>query len=100
MAQILAEFIRNSIARAASTIAGGIPALDHEAIDDTMENQAIIKTLLNQIDEILRCNRCFILEEFNLESSFICLKNSFLLTESSCVAALMKLYVRLVEQKG
>jgi hypothetical protein len=46
------EFVVDGVARAAHAGAGGIPALDHEAVDDPVENDPVIESLLHQLPEV------------------------------------------------
>ena len=50
---ILAELAADVVARAAHTGSIRAAALDHEAVDDAVEDQAIIKALLYQADEVV-----------------------------------------------
>ena len=51
------RFIIELIARAAGAVALGIAALDHKALNDTMEYRVIVKILFSQPDEIISRNR-------------------------------------------
>ena len=51
--QFWVKFIRKFVARSASSRAGGVAALNHESIDDAMENHAVVKFLLRELYEIV-----------------------------------------------
>ena len=51
------KFALDVPARAAGTVALGTAALNHEAGDDTVERQAVIKALLHQLFEVLAGDR-------------------------------------------
>lgn len=50
---VLGELTRNRVARAAHAGAVRTAALDHKAVDDAMEDQAIIEALLYEADEVV-----------------------------------------------
>ena len=50
---VLSEFPLDLPAGAAHAAAVRAPALDHEARDDPVEDQAVIKSLLDQVDEVV-----------------------------------------------
>ncbi len=50
---VLGELTRNRVARAAHAGTVWTAALDHKAVDDAVEDQAIIETLLYEADEVV-----------------------------------------------
>lgn len=55
---VLAEFSLDGIAWASHAVSVGAAALDHKAIDDSVENQTVVKTFLYQADKIIYCVWC------------------------------------------
>ena len=55
---VSSEFTLDAVAGAAHTGAIGTSALDHETADDTVEDQTIVKMLVDQIDEIVNGFGC------------------------------------------
>ena len=54
---IVSEFTANGVAGTTHTCAIGAAALNHEASDDTMENQTIIEIVVYQRDKVVYCVR-------------------------------------------
>ena len=50
---VLGELTRNRVARAAHAGTVWTAALDHKAVDDAVEDQAIIEALLYEADEVV-----------------------------------------------
>ena len=73
-AQAVDELILNRIARAARARARRITALNHEAIDDAVEDNAVIESLLCQVDEVLRRDWRLILKKLDFKISLVRLK--------------------------
>ena len=65
--QLRVELIGNRVARSASSRAVGAAALQHESCNHTVEDDFIVVTLLDKVDEVLRCRGGPALEEFDLE---------------------------------
>ena len=51
------EFALDRLIRAAHAGALGVSALDHEAVDDAVEGQAVIETLFCQLQEVINRDR-------------------------------------------
>ena len=73
--KIRMELVGNRIAGAAGAVAFRAAALDHEAIDDAMEDQAVVKAFLDQHDEIARGLRRLVLKQLDVERPLACLKS-------------------------
>ena len=48
------EFVLDLVSGSAHTGTGGVPSLDHEFLDDPVEDDAVIETFLGQFDEVAR----------------------------------------------
>ena len=75
MAQIRPELILDGIARAAHAGAGRITALNHEAINNAVENHLVIEAFLCQLDEVAGSNRRLVLKQLNLKLAHVGVKN-------------------------
>ena len=47
-------------------------ALDHEAGDDAVENQAVVVAVFDILFEVRSSNRCILVIEFNIDSAEVC----------------------------
>src|SRR5688572_18378111 len=65
--EIFVEFVLDRVTGAAAAGTLGIAALNHEAIDHTVEDGAVVETLLREVDEVLGCNGGLVLEKLDLE---------------------------------
>ena len=54
---ILAELTLNGISRASHSVSVRAAALDHKAVNDSVENQSVIKTFFYQTYKIIYCVR-------------------------------------------
>ena len=70
MAKAFAEFIGDGVARAARAVAVRVAALDHESVDDAMEDEAVVEAVVGEVDEVLCCFRGFVTIEFDGKGSF------------------------------
>ena len=73
--EIRMELVGNRVTGTAGTVAFRAAALDHEAVDDAMEDQAVVEALLDQRDEIARGLRRLVLEKLDVKRPFACLKS-------------------------
>jgi len=64
------KFVRDLVTRAPRPRSRRIASLNHEAVDDPMEDQAVVKAFFRQIDEIFRRQRCLVLKEFHGKRPF------------------------------
>ena len=65
------ELSFDAVAGPAHSGALRVATLDHKTIDDTMEDQSIVKPFLNQRDKILYCVWCDIRIQFNFDHAAI-----------------------------
>ena len=65
------KLVGDSVAGAARPISLRIAALDHETVDNAMEDQPVIEPLFREVDKILRGNGGFVLEKFHLERALV-----------------------------
>jgi len=56
VAVVISELILDSVTRSTPASARGVPALDHEAIDDPVEDGAVVESLFHQLSEVARGN--------------------------------------------
>ncbi len=63
VAQICDKFVAEFIPGSAGAVAFGAPALDHEFLDDAMEFEIIVKTMVGKVYEIRNGERRFIGEK-------------------------------------
>ena len=75
MAQIRPELIFDGVARAAHAGAGRVATLNHEPIDNAVENHLVIEAFFCQLDEVAGSNRRLILKQLNLKLAHIGVKN-------------------------
>ena len=67
MLQVRMKFIREIVTGAATAGSGGVAALNHEAVDYPVENDAIIESLGCKVDEVFSGNGSFAFEQFDFE---------------------------------
>ena len=54
---VVSKFSFNGVAGASHTGSVGTSALDHEAFDDPVEDQPVVKALIDQTDKVIYGNR-------------------------------------------
>ena len=55
---VLGKFTLDAVTRAAHAVSVGTSALNHESADYPVENLTVVKSLVNQADEVIHCVRC------------------------------------------
>ena len=69
MTKLRMKFIQNAVARSACTVAIGIAALNHKAVDNPVKNQTVIKFLFRQFYKVLRGAGNLVRKQFNRKGS-------------------------------
>ena len=83
------ELIGNRVAGAARPVALRIAALNHKAVNDTVEDQSVIEALFHEVDEVLRRDGRLVLEEHHLEGTLVCRKFCNAICHSSVLSFIL-----------
>ena len=68
---VVEEFALDAVAGAAHAAALGAAALDHEALDDPMEDQAVIVIVAAQVDEVVNALGCLVGVQLTLDDAAV-----------------------------
>ena len=71
MYQTRAEFIFDPVPRAAPAGAGGIAALDHEAVDDTVKDDSVIETFFRKFNKVFSGLGSLLLKHLRYKHAFV-----------------------------
>lgn len=66
---VLGKLTLDGLICSSGSVSFGISALDHEAVDDAVEGQSVVKTALSQFQEIGYCDRSGIPVQLCLDGS-------------------------------